>query len=159
MLSSEYTLLRQANFGSAPTRRESMEALFGVVNALGWGYWQLERLEGESLAFSSFNGYESFNILEYFGGTDTPECMLLRGGGEAIMNFLCDGDILAYNGEINRAYVNEVFESSDGFVATETSCFAMDDARCEIKVERPEAKSKGETSVPAGQRTFFAPNT
>jgi hypothetical protein len=152
-LSSEFALLRQASFGSNPTERESMAALFGVVNALGWGYWTLDTLTDDTLTFSSYYGYEPFNVREYFGVADEPVCQLLIGGGEALMNALRDGDILHYDGALDKDYVNRVFAQSDGFAATETRCLATGDDHCTIRVTRPTA----EAPTPAPRRsTLFA---
>lgn len=154
MLSSEFALLQQASFGSRATTTESLLTLFGVVNALGWGYWRLEDFSGETLTFSSFNGYESFNMREYFGVTDDAVCYLLLGVSEAILNSVYDGDILSYGGAIDQDYVNRVFENGDGFVARETSCFATGDAFCTITVGRDDGDAAASDSS-ARHRTFF----
>lgn len=138
LLSSEYELLRKAHFGANADELDSMTTLFGVVNAFGWGYWTLDTLAEDTLRFSVHNSYEAYNHYEYFGDADDPVCHLHNGGGEAIMNALRDGDILNFSGPINNGYVDRVFESSDGFQATEEACFAVEGNRqpCRFHVTR-----------------------
>lgn len=126
LLSAEFGLLRKSHFGPSPGEHDSLTALFGVVNALGWGYWQLDDLSADTLRFTVHNSYEAYNYREYFGTADVPVCMLHPGGGAAIMNALRHGDILDFDGPINRDYVNSVFEESDGFRAVEEQCFAVE---------------------------------
>ena len=127
LLSSEFELLRKSHFGPSPGAHDSMTALFGVVNAFGWGYWQLDELSDDTLSFSVHNSYEAYNYREYFGEADEPVCMLHMGGGAAIMNALRHGDILNFNGPIDRDYVNSVFKESDGFSSKEEQCFSFDE--------------------------------
>lgn len=136
LLSSEYELLRKSHFGAGADEHDSMTALFGVVNAFGWGYWTLDYLAEKELRFTVTNSYEAYNHREYFGVSDRPVCFLLTGGGEAIMNALRYGDILNVRGPIDRDYVNQVFEESDGFEAEENHCFATDGPgnACTIRV-------------------------
>ncbi len=126
LLSSEFELLRKSHFGPAPSEHDSMTALFGVVNAFGWGYWQLDELSNDALRFTAYNSYEAYNYREYFGDANEPVCMLHPGGGAAIMNALRHGDILDFGGPINRDYINSVFEKSDGFQSSEQQCFAVE---------------------------------
>lgn len=138
LLSSDYELLRELQFGDDPDERASLETLFAVVNAFGWGYWQLNELDTDTLRYTVHNSYEAYNHHEFFGAAEEPVCMLHSGGGSAIMNALRGGDILNFDGPIDRAYVNSVFEDSDGFHAFEEQCAAVDGpARpCRIHVTR-----------------------
>jgi predicted hydrocarbon binding protein len=138
LISSEFELLRQSHFGSSPGEEASITALFGAVNALGWGYWQLDELGPDALRFTVHNSYEAYNYREYFGEADEPVCMLHSGGGAAIMNALRHGDVLDYGGSINRNYVNSVFEESDGFQANEEQCHAVagDGHACHVHITR-----------------------
>ena len=124
--SAEFELLRKSHFGVSPSETESMETLFGVVNAFGWGTWMLDYLAEKELRFTVHNSYEAYNHREYFGFAETPVCFLHTGGGEAIMNALRYGDIFNTDESLNDAYVNRVFEKSDGFRAFENHCFAVD---------------------------------
>jgi hypothetical protein len=128
LLSSEYSTLRTSHFGPNPDEWESMAALFGVINAFGWGYWELEELSNDLLHFTVTNSYEAYNYYEYFDAdaASEPVCMLHQGGGAAIMNAMRYGNILNYSGAINRSYVNSVFEDSDGFQCTEDPCAAIE---------------------------------
>jgi hypothetical protein len=124
--SSEYELLRKSHFGVNPSEKDSMTALFAVVNAFGWGVWTLDYLADRELRFTVHNSYEAYNHREYFGFAEQPVCYLHMGGGEAIMNALRHGNILRYNDPIDAEYVNMVFEKSDGYRAFENHCFAVD---------------------------------
>lgn len=138
LLSSEYELLRKAHFGAGADELDSMTTLFGVVNAFGWGYWTLDELSDDTLRFSVHNSYEAYNYREYFDAAEIPVCHLHTGGGEAIMNALRYGDILHFPGPIDRSYVDDVFQTSDGFHASEESCFAVKGNRqsCRVTVTR-----------------------
>jgi len=140
LLSSEYATLRTSHFGPNPDEWESMAALFGVVNAFGWGYWELEALAEDHLHFTVTNSYEAYNYHEYFGvdHADEPVCMLHQGGGAAVMNALRYGDILNYPGAIDQSYINSVFQDSDGFQCTEESCAAINglETSCTFHVAR-----------------------
>ena len=140
LLSSEYATLATSHFGPNPDEWEAVTALFGVVNALGWGYWDLEELTDACLRFTVTNSYEAYNYQEYFGtdAASEPVCMLHQGGGAAIMNAIRYGDILNYGGAVDRSYVNSVFEDSDGFHCTEDPCAAIDglDTACHFRVAR-----------------------
>jgi predicted hydrocarbon binding protein len=124
--SSEYELLRKSHFGANPSETDSMTTLFGVVNAFGWGTWTLDYLAEKELRFTVHNSYEAYNYREYFGYADQPVCHLHTGGGEAIMNALRYGDIFNTGEPLDDAFVNRVFEQSDGFRAFENHCFAVD---------------------------------
>ena len=136
LLSSEFELLRKSHFGPSPGEHDTMTALFGVVNAFGWGYWHLDELTEDVLQFRVYNSYEAYNYREYFGTASEPVCMLHMGGGAAIMNALRHGNILDFGGPIDREYINSVFEESDGFQATEEQCFAVegDGRACRVHV-------------------------
>jgi len=134
LLSSEFELLRKSHFGPSPGEEASMTTLFAVVNAFGWGYWQVKSLSSGALQFTVHNSYEAYNYREYFGEADEAVCMLHRGGGAAIMNALRYGDILNHSGPVNQSYVNSVFADSDGFRAREEQCFAVDEQPCRIHV-------------------------
>lgn len=138
LLSSEYALLRQSHFGPGANESDSMTTLFGVVNALGWGYWTLDELASDTMRFSVANSYEAYNYREYFGrDASEPTCILHIGGGEAIMNALRHGNILNVGGPIDDDYVNDVFASSDGFTAEEPRCFAQSESHaCHFLVTR-----------------------
>ena len=137
--SSEFEILCNSHFGADPTEHESMTALFGVINALGWGAWTLDYLDEAELRFTVYNSYEAYNVREYYGIADDPVCFLLTGGGESIMNALRHADILDHSGPMDTGYVNHVFDEDDGFEALETHCFAaggLGDA-CTVRVSAP----------------------
>ena len=138
LLSTEYASLTTSHFGASPTEHEALTALFAVVNAFGWGYWQLDTLAEDRLQFTVFNSYEAYNYREYFGMHSDPVCYLHLGGGAAVMNAMRYGDILDSAVEINRTYIDKVFEQSDGFSSTELQCFAVEgtDGPCRFDITR-----------------------
>ncbi len=119
------------------TREDWVGGIVGVVNALGWGRWSIERLDkGELLEISIKNSYESSGYIADFpkrsaGGI----CFLATGGVSGIMNLLYNGDITT-RPALNPEYFESVFSAERRFVAKETACRAAGAPRCTFVATR-----------------------
>ncbi|HHH28035.1 MAG TPA: hypothetical protein ENK57_06785 [Polyangiaceae bacterium] len=119
------------------SREDWVHGIVAVVNALGWGRWQVESLTAdEELHISIPNSYESAGYLKTHGQSPLgPVCMLATGGVAGIMNLIYHGDILAKPG-LTDAYYDELFGSAGGFGGEEIACRAHGAARCEVVARR-----------------------
>jgi len=71
-----------------------------VVNAFGWGFWEIEELEpNQKLKMKIVSGYEPNNYLAHFDNhTELPISFLASGGVAGIMN-------LVYNTSITEEFI------------------------------------------------------
>lgn len=71
-----------------------------VVNAFGWGFWEIEELEpNQKLKMKVVSGYESNNYLAHFDtDTELPISFLASGGIAGIMN-------LVYNTSLTEEFI------------------------------------------------------
>ncbi len=118
-------------------REDWVRGIVGVVNALGWGVWNVESLEaGKKLEVSIANSYESTGYLRDYGKhREGGVCFLATGGVAGIMNLLYFGDITTRPG-LTEEYYAKLFEGPGRFVAEEVECRANGAPRCRF-VARP----------------------
>jgi hypothetical protein len=117
-------------------REDWVHGMVAVVNALGWGKWQVQDLvPNERLVIRILNSYESEGHLKHFGTTDRACCYLATGGVSGIMNLLYQGDITT-RPDLTPAYYAEVFGSQQSFGCIEHKCRSKGDAYCEFEATR-----------------------
>lgn len=117
-------------------REDWVHGMVAVINALGWGKWQVTDLvPNERLTIRILNSYESEGYLKHFGKTDRPTCYLATGGVSGIMNLLYQGDITK-RPELTPDYYAEVFQSPASFGAVEHKCRSKGDPYCEFEAGR-----------------------
>lgn len=118
-------------------RDDWVHGIVGVVNALGWGVWEVESLEpGTSLTMRINNSYESEGYLREYGQSDCgPVCFLASGGAAGIMNLIYHGDILA-RPALTPQYYSTLFSGGDSFHGTELECRATGASACRFQVAR-----------------------
>jgi hypothetical protein len=121
------------------SREDWIRGTVGVVNALGWGRWSLERLvAGEELIVSVANSYESDGWLaehpvrpKEAGGV----CCLVTGGVAGLMNLLYHGDITK-RPSLDPSYYAKLFTTPGRFVASELECRATGAPACRVVARR-----------------------
>lgn len=127
-------------------RPDWVRGICAVVNALGWGKWEIDNLEaaedvssGAELQVSCTNSYESVGYLRDYparAADDGGVCFLAVGGVTGIMNLLYHGDILTRPPH-TEAYYKEIFKAGDArFVGEEVQCRAHGADRCVWKARR-----------------------
>jgi hypothetical protein len=121
---------------SLKTREDWVHGIVAVVNALGWGHYQLVELEAsKKLVLRLYSGYES-NMFEATQGTSKdPIAYLSTGITAGIMNLIYHGDITT-KPELNETYYDKIFKSEGRFVAKQTKSRAMGDAYDEFEASR-----------------------
>ena len=118
------------------TRTDWVHGMVAVVNALGWGRWNVESCSESELSIAIDNSYESTGYLDAFGASKVgPICFLAQGGVAGIMNLLFHGDITA-RPALTPAYYEDLFGSEDGFAAREVACRATGAERCRFTAAR-----------------------
>ena len=119
------------------TQEDWVHGIVGVINALGWGVWNVDALQGNrELAVSIRNSYESIGYLaEHGADADNGICFLATGGVAGIMNLLYHGDITS-RPALTKEYYQELFGKPGGFRATEVSCRGQGASTCQFVARR-----------------------
>ncbi|MFT3765198.1 MAG: hypothetical protein QM820_06735 [Minicystis sp.] len=118
------------------TREDWVHGIVAVVNAFGWGRWEVASLApGERLVARIHDGYEATGFIRDYPRADGPRCFLATGGVAGIMNLVYQGDVTA-RPSFTEAHYLEVFRDPRSFRAREVRCLAMGDPCCEIIAER-----------------------
>ncbi|HAS40526.1 MAG TPA: hypothetical protein DCS93_08605 [Microscillaceae bacterium] len=109
------------------TREDWIHGIIVVVNALGWGIWQVEDLDpGKRILVKIQSGYESNAYLKKFGPSSLPISFLAAGGVAGLMNL-----VYALNLPerapitLDEAVYKKISLGNDYFVPTQIKCRAM----------------------------------
>lgn len=114
------------------SREDWVRGMVAVVNAFGWGRWQVTDLvPARSLTVRITDSYEAIGYRRDYGPSDRPRCYLAAGGVAGLMNLLYVGDITA-GPVLYEAYYRQLFRGSGRFESTETACVAQGADACEI---------------------------
>lgn len=103
-------------------KEDEIRGLVAVVNALGFGVWEIVSVQESELVVRSYNTYESEGYLHEFGKRDTPGCFLALGGLVGMMN------VVYGNGELSEDL------SEAKYMGEETHCRSKGDEYCEFVV-------------------------
>lgn len=105
------------------SKEDCVKALVAVINALGWGTWEVESVTHDQLVVRIKNTYESTGFLKEFGKSSSSECFLATGVAAALMNIV---------------FQDNVYEdmNANKFVAEEVKCKSKGDAYCEFVAKR-----------------------
>lgn len=121
---------------SLKTREDWVHGIVAVVNALGWGHYQLIELEADKkLVLRLYSGYESNMFEATKGSSKAPIAYLSTGITAGIMNLIYHGDITT-KPELNETYYDKIFKSEGRFVAKQTKSRTMGDAFDEFTASR-----------------------
>lgn len=108
-------------------REDWVHGIVAVVNAFGWGFWEiLELIPAQKLVVKVVNGYEANSFLQSFGKSSLPISFLAKGGIKGIMNLLYNGDITT-NPSLTEEYYSQICNSPKAFAVKQTHCRAMGD--------------------------------
>lgn len=106
-------------------REDWVHGIVAVVNAFGWGIWEIDSLEkSKSLKVKITGGYESNCYLGKFGSSTHPVSYLARGGTAGIMNLLYNGDIIN-KPQLDEDYYKTIFNATNSFRAEQKTCRTM----------------------------------
>lgn len=107
-----------------------------VVNALGWGQWQVTDLvPDQKLTMRVTNGYETAGFKAHYHQNNDTTCFLAQGGVAGIMNLVYAGHI-ANKPTLDQAFYDQLFAGNHRFMATETKCMSRGDDCCEFVATR-----------------------
>lgn len=109
------------------TKEDWVHGIVAVVNAFGWGFWEIvELIPHKKLVLKVTSGYEANSYLQLYGKSDYPISFLAKGGSAGIMNLIYNGDI-SQNPILNDEYYQKIFKSEQCFSAKQIKCRAMGD--------------------------------
>jgi hypothetical protein len=109
-------------------REDWIYGIVSVVNALGWGIWEIEDLDADKkLVIKITGGYEANSFIKIFGKSAYPISFLATGGTAGIMNLIYNTGITQQPISLDDAQYQKMYASSKLFVAKQKSCRAMDD--------------------------------
>lgn len=109
------------------TREDWVHGIVAVVNAFGWGFWEILELEpAKKLVVKVTNGYEANSYLQTLGKSSIPISFLAKGGTKGIMNLIYNGDITTQP-SLTDEYYSEICNSPKAFSVRQTKCRAMGD--------------------------------
>ncbi len=110
------------------TKEDWVHGITAVVNAFGWGIWEVvELIPNEKLVMKITSGYESNSFLKTFGKSAYPVSFLATGAVAGIMNLVYNSNIAEHPINLDDEQYQKIYHSKNLFTATQISCRAMDD--------------------------------
>ncbi|WP_338792079.1 hypothetical protein [Bernardetia sp. MNP-M8] len=108
-------------------KHDWVHGITAVVNAFGWGFWEIEELKpNQKLKMKIVSGYEPNNYLAHFDShTDLPISFLASGGIAGIMN-------LVYNTSLTEDFIT-LDENEYKKMIQKTSLFQAQKYICRVK--------------------------
>jgi len=133
--SMEFRALLQ---GQTDDKEKCLVGLIGVMNALGWGMYEIEDLKpGEQLKVRVTSGYEANYYLAEYGATaQYPISFFARGVLAGAMNLLWHGEANKPEVVLDAAYYQGVFNAPGRFIGQQVACRAMGDPHDRFIVKR-----------------------
>jgi len=120
---------------SLESRLDWVHGIVAVVNALGWGRWQVTHVDENFAEFVIHDDYEGVAWEAMYGKSDAPVEYLHRGGVAGLMNLIFHGDIRT-RPTLDEAYYNKLFAGEQRFVALPLSSRACGDDVTRFEVVR-----------------------
>ena len=119
--------------GAAAGAEERMTALLAVVEALGWGRWELASFTADELRVTIADGYEARSYLAAYGPSlGGPVCLHARGAATAAMSLVDEH----HSSGRASGVPTDGSPGPGAFTSREVSCRATGASRCEIVVSR-----------------------
>lgn len=111
------------------TKEDWVHGIVAVVNALGWGAWEIvDLVPGKKLTLKINNGYESNSYVSSRGQSEFPISFLATGGVAGIMNLVYTLDLPNTAPiTLDENQYQQIFLNSNNFVSKQTKCRAMGD--------------------------------
>jgi hypothetical protein len=120
---------------SLQTREDWVHGMVAVVNALGWGRWQVTSVTPACAEFVVHDDYESVGHLAMYGPTDHDISYLARGGVAGVMDLVYVGDI-ASKPELTPDFYDRLFKSDESYSVDVVSSRAAGDEVTAFRVSR-----------------------
>ena len=120
------------------TKEDWVHGIIAVVNALGWGIYQVKELKPNKEFIMDVNGsYETNMLLSEYSEKDDPSCNFNRGAAAGIMNLIYNIDI-SKKPTLDENLYNTVFKSSGMFIPEEEECCRVETKgnHCEFQVSK-----------------------
>lgn len=108
------------------TREDWVHGMVAVVNALGWGRWQVTSVSEAGAEFVLHDDYESVGHLAMYGRADHPVSYLAQGGVAGLMNLVYMGEI-ADHPRLDADFYDTLFRRDDVYRARPGRSRAMGD--------------------------------
>ncbi len=132
MKSSEWEALIQPNLTS---KEDWIQGMVAVVNALGWGRWQVQDVSPEQATFVIHDDYEEIGYLAAYGTAERPACYLARGAAIGMMNLVYYGDIET-GPDLTPEFYDSLFKSDSGYDVTVEQAQSMGADHTVLRVTR-----------------------
>ncbi len=132
MQSTEWNALIRPSLAS---REDWVHGMVAVVNAFGWGRWQVVSVSATEAEFVLHDDYESVGYRAMYGVSERPVSFLAQGGVEGLMALVYLAGIEDAP-TLDAAFYTQVFSGDVSYVATPTHSAAMGDAVTGFRVER-----------------------
>jgi len=120
---------------SLQTREDWVHGMVAVVNALGWGRWQVTSVTPACAEFVVHDDYESVGHLAMYGPTDHDISYLARGGVAGVMDLVYVGDI-ASKPDLTPDFYDRLFKSDESYSVDVVSSRAAGDEVTAFRVSR-----------------------
>ena len=133
MSSTEWDALIRPNLKS---KQDWVHGIVAVVNALGWGRWQITSVSETEAEFVIHDDYEAVGYQSMYGKSNYPVSFLAQGGVAGIMNLVYVGDI-ASKPSLTPDFYDRLFKQSDVFKAEALTSRAMGDEVTSFRVRKP----------------------
>lgn len=110
------------------TREDWVHGIVAVVNAFGWGFWEIiELVPDKRLVIKITSGYEANSFTKIYPQKSAyPISFLARGGTAGIMNLIYNGDI-TQQPTLDDNFYKKICLDKNLFVSTQIKCRAMGD--------------------------------
>mgnify|MGYP000896956923 FL=1 len=132
MQSTEWNALIRPSLASP---EDWVHGMVAVVNAFGWGRWQVVSVSATEAEFVLHDDYESVGYRAMYGVSERPVSFLAQGGVEGLMALVYLAGIEDAP-TLDAAFYTRVFRGDVSYVATPTHSAAMGDAVTGFRVER-----------------------
>ena len=114
-----------------------VHGITAVVNALGWGFWEIIELEpNQKLTIKIQSGYEPTSYLQGFGKASFPISFLATGGTAGIMNLIYNTSLTDEALTLDQAFYHELRNLPTVFQSKQLKCRAQGDAYDLFEVTR-----------------------
>lgn len=120
---------------SLKTPEDWVIGMVAVINALGWGRWQVTEVSRGEATFVLHDDYESVGYLAMYGKSSKPVSFLAEGGVLGVMNLVYEGNI-AQRPALTPAYYDALFKRSCRYRGQVLTSRAMGDEVSSFHVYR-----------------------
>lgn len=132
MTSTEWDALIKPNLKN---KEDWVHGIVAVVNALGWGRWQVTKVSPKEAEFVIHDDYESVGYKAMYGTSKNHISFLAQGGVTGIMNLVYVGDIASKPG-LTEEFYRSKFTQEGNFKCEVLSSLAKGDKNTKFRVYR-----------------------